>query len=257
MSRAGSWTRKRRGLNVVGTVSAMGKTTDSLIALANEVSPAPDPGSSTCCSRRVSASRAPSWRWRSSDLGEEAVSYTGSQAGILTDSAHTRAKIREIRGDRIRASLERGQDRARRRVPGLLAGHDGHHDARARRHRRHRGRARRCARRRLRDLLGRRRRVHRRPANRPGGAQDAGRLVRRDARDGRLGRQGADAPLGGARTKPRGAHPCALDVLRRGGNLGAGRRGNGAADRLGRDALGDGRRLHAHRASPTGRAWRR
>ena len=43
------------------------------------------------------------------DLGEEAVSYTGSQAGILTDSAHTKAKIREIRGDRIRASLEQGK----------------------------------------------------------------------------------------------------------------------------------------------------
>ena len=43
------------------------------------------------------------------DLGEEAVSFTGSQAGILTDSVHTRAKIREIRGDRIRATLEQGK----------------------------------------------------------------------------------------------------------------------------------------------------
>ena len=43
------------------------------------------------------------------DLGEEAVSFTGSQAGILTDSVHTRAKIREIRGDRIRAALEQGK----------------------------------------------------------------------------------------------------------------------------------------------------
>jgi aspartate kinase len=43
------------------------------------------------------------------DLGEEAVSFTGSQAGILTDSVHTRAKIREIRGDRIRVALEQGR----------------------------------------------------------------------------------------------------------------------------------------------------
>jgi aspartate kinase len=43
------------------------------------------------------------------DLGEDAVSFTGSQAGILTDSAHTKAKIREIRGDRIRVALDQGK----------------------------------------------------------------------------------------------------------------------------------------------------
>ena len=97
---------KRRGLNVVGTVSAMGKTTDQLLALASDVSPTPNPreldmllstGERIACALVAMAI---------DDLGEEAVSYTGSQAGILTDAAHTRAKIREIRGDRIRASLE-------------------------------------------------------------------------------------------------------------------------------------------------------
>ena len=91
---------KRRGLNVVGTVSAMGKSTDSLIALAEEVSPAPNPreldmllstGERIACALVAMAIH---------DLGEEAVSYTGSQA-IVTDSAHGKAKIREIRGDRI------------------------------------------------------------------------------------------------------------------------------------------------------------
>jgi aspartate kinase len=100
---------KRRGLNVVGTVSAMGKTTDSLIALANEVSPTPSPreldmllstGERIACALVAMAIH---------DLGEEAVSYTGSQAGILTDSAHTRAKIREIRGERIREALDDGR----------------------------------------------------------------------------------------------------------------------------------------------------
>ena len=141
------------GSNVVGTVSAMGKTTDSLLALANEVSPTPNPreldmllstGERIACALVAMAIH---------DLGEEAVSYTGSQAGILTDSAHTQAKIREIRGDRIRGVARAGEDRPRRRVPGLLARHDGHHDARARRHRRDRRRARGRARRRLRDLL--------------------------------------------------------------------------------------------------------
>jgi aspartate kinase len=100
---------KRRGFDVVGTVSAMGKTTDTLLALASDVSPSPNPreldmllstGARIACALVAMAI---------DDLGEEAVSYTGSQAGILTDSAHTKAKIREIRGDRIRASLEQGK----------------------------------------------------------------------------------------------------------------------------------------------------
>jgi aspartate kinase len=100
---------RRRGLNVVGTVSAMGKTTDSLIALAREVSPAPNPreldmllstGERIACALVAMAIH---------DLGEDAVSYTGSQAGILTDAAHTRAKIREIRGDRVRSALDEGK----------------------------------------------------------------------------------------------------------------------------------------------------
>src|SRR6187402_2545195 len=87
----------------------MGKTTDQLLALASDVSPTPNPreldmllstGERIACALVAMAI---------DDLGEEAVSYTGSQAGILTDSAHTRAKIREIRGDRIRTSLEQGK----------------------------------------------------------------------------------------------------------------------------------------------------
>jgi aspartate kinase len=100
---------RRRGLNVVGTVSAMGRTTDSLIALANDVSPTPNPreldmllstGERIACALVAMAIH---------DLGEDAVSFTGSQAGILTDSAHTKAKIREIRGDRIRVALDQGK----------------------------------------------------------------------------------------------------------------------------------------------------
>jgi aspartate kinase len=100
---------KRRGLSVVGTVSAMGKTTDQLIALAGEVSPTPDPreldmllstGERIACALVAMAIH---------DLGEEAVSLTGSQAGILTDASHTKAKIREIRGDRIRSALGEGK----------------------------------------------------------------------------------------------------------------------------------------------------
>ena len=100
---------RHRGLNVIGTVSAMGKTTDSLLALAAEVSSTPNPreldmllstGERIACALVAMAIH---------DLGEDVVSYTGSQAGILTDSAHTRAKIREIRGDRIRTALDAGK----------------------------------------------------------------------------------------------------------------------------------------------------
>ena len=97
---------KRRGLRVVGTVSAMGKTTDGLISLAHEVSETPNmreldmllsTGERIACALVAMAI---------DDLGEEAVSFTGSQAGILTDSAHTKAKIQAIKGDRVRAALD-------------------------------------------------------------------------------------------------------------------------------------------------------
>jgi aspartate kinase len=100
---------KRSGLRVVGTVSAMGKTTDSLIALAHEVSPQPDgremdmllsTGERISCALVAMAIH---------DLGFEAVSFTGSQAGIVTDNAHGRAKIREIRAQRVLHALDEGK----------------------------------------------------------------------------------------------------------------------------------------------------
>jgi aspartate kinase len=99
---------KEQGLRVVGTVSAMGKTTDGLIALANEVSPAPDAremdmllstGERISCALVAMAIH---------DLGHEAVSLTGSQAGIETDAAHMKAKIRAIRPHRVQAALDDG-----------------------------------------------------------------------------------------------------------------------------------------------------
>jgi aspartate kinase len=100
---------REQGLQVVGTVSAMGKTTDSLLGLAHDVSPAPDPreldmllstGERIACALVAMAIH---------DLGHEAVSLTGSQAGILTDATYTRAKIREIRAERVVAALDEGR----------------------------------------------------------------------------------------------------------------------------------------------------
>ena len=98
-----------RGTRVVGTISAMGKTTDALLDLAREVSPHPHPreldmllstGERTACALVAMAVH---------DLGQEAVSFTGSQAGILTDSVHTRAKIRQITPVRVLDALAAGK----------------------------------------------------------------------------------------------------------------------------------------------------
>lgn len=94
------------GARVVGTVSAMGHTTDSLLELARGVSPEPNPreldmllstGERIACALVAMAVH---------DLGHEAVSFTGSQAGIITDPVHTKAKIREITPVRIVEALD-------------------------------------------------------------------------------------------------------------------------------------------------------
>ena len=92
---------RRAGNDVVVVVSAMGKTTDDLIALATDVSSQPggrEMDMLLTAGERISmALLAMAIR----DLGVEAASLTGSQAGILTDSVHGEAKITAIRGDRV------------------------------------------------------------------------------------------------------------------------------------------------------------
>ena len=75
------------------------------------------------------------------NLGQEARSFTGSQAGVITDSTHGKAKIIDVTPGRIEKALERGRGRDRRRLPGRQPGHQGHHHARPRRLRHDRGRA--------------------------------------------------------------------------------------------------------------------
>ena len=97
---------REAGTKVVAVLSAMGKTTDELIRLAHEVSPSPHPReydllvstgeriSNALCAMAIH------------DLGHEAVSFTGSQAGIVTDGSHTKAKIVEVRAQRIHDALQ-------------------------------------------------------------------------------------------------------------------------------------------------------
>ncbi len=99
---------RRAGSDVVVVVSAMGKTTDDLIRLAADVSPVRptrEVDMLLSAGERISMSLL---CMALADLGVDAVSYTGSQAGIITDAAHTRAKIVEIRAARLEASLRAG-----------------------------------------------------------------------------------------------------------------------------------------------------
>jgi aspartate kinase len=96
------------GRPVVGVVSAMGQSTNQLVALAGEVSSRPHPREMDMLlstGERISAALC---AMAIEDLGRRAISLTGSQAGIVTDTVHTKAKIVEIRPHRIEEALARG-----------------------------------------------------------------------------------------------------------------------------------------------------
>ena len=98
----------RRGAEVVAVVSAMGKTTDDLIHLATSVSttlPPREYDMLVSTGERISMALLV---MALADLGIEAASFTGSQVGIITDNDHTRAKILEVKGDRLRQALAEG-----------------------------------------------------------------------------------------------------------------------------------------------------
>ncbi len=97
---------RRAGHPVVAVVSARGDTTDELIEMAKEISddpPAREMDMLLSTGERISAALLAMAIY---DLGHEAISLTGSQAGIVTDTFHTKAKILDIRPNRVRKALE-------------------------------------------------------------------------------------------------------------------------------------------------------
>jgi aspartate kinase len=97
---------RQEGKRVVAVLSARGKTTDELVNMAHEVSDTPaaremdmllSTGERISCALCAMAIH---------DLGHNAISLTGSQAGIVTDSSHTKARILDVRADRIRDALD-------------------------------------------------------------------------------------------------------------------------------------------------------
>ncbi|MGB0092579.1 MAG: aspartate kinase [Solirubrobacteraceae bacterium] len=94
------------GRRVVAVLSARGKTTDELIAMAEEVSPTPDPREMDMLLSTGERMSCALCAMAINDLGHRAISLTGSQAGIVTDTSHTRARILDVRADRIREALK-------------------------------------------------------------------------------------------------------------------------------------------------------
>ncbi|MGO9448818.1 MAG: aspartate kinase [Solirubrobacteraceae bacterium] len=98
--------KRDAGKRVVAVLSARGKTTDELIAMAEEVSPNPDPREMDMLlstGERISCALC---AMAINDLGHRAISLTGSQAGIVTDASHTRARIVDVRAERIVSALD-------------------------------------------------------------------------------------------------------------------------------------------------------
>ena len=99
---------RRQGHDVVVVVSAMGKTTDDLLRLAHDMShspPARELDMLLTSGERISMALL---CMAIVELGEPAISFTGSQAGIVTDTTHGKAKIIEVRADRLREAIAGG-----------------------------------------------------------------------------------------------------------------------------------------------------
>jgi len=100
---------KRAGNDVVVVVSAMGDTTDELIDLAQQVSPLPPQREMDIlltAGERISMSLL---AMAITNLGVRAKSFTGQQAGVITDAVHGKARIVDVVPHRIRETIERGQ----------------------------------------------------------------------------------------------------------------------------------------------------
>ncbi|MGY0060281.1 aspartate kinase [Streptomyces sp. LZ34] len=109
---------KKNGHQVVVVVSAMGDTTDELIDLAEQVSPIPSGREFDMlltAGERISMALL---AMAIKNLGHEAQSFTGSQAGVITDSVHNKARIIDVTPGRIRESIDAGNI-------GIVAGFQG------------------------------------------------------------------------------------------------------------------------------------
>jgi aspartate kinase len=99
---------RQAGSQVIVVVSARGDTTDELIALAKEISPKPPAREMDMLLATGEQESIALMAIAIQELGQKAVSFTGAQVGIVTDSFHTKARIKNISTERIRQALDDG-----------------------------------------------------------------------------------------------------------------------------------------------------
>jgi aspartate kinase len=97
------------GNRIVVVVSAMGKTTDGLVNLAQQITPAPDPREMDMLLATGEQVTIALLAMALQRLGRRARSFTGAQAGMRTDTVHTRARITRIDASRVRGALDAGE----------------------------------------------------------------------------------------------------------------------------------------------------
>ena len=122
---------RKAGNEVVVVVSAMGDTTDELIDLAEQVSPLPsgrELDMLLTAGERISMALL---AMAIGNLGYQARSFTGSQAGVITAAVHGKARIIDVTPGRIRDALDAGAVAIVAGFQGVVTGHQGHHHARA------------------------------------------------------------------------------------------------------------------------------
>ena len=122
---------RKEGHDVCVVVSAMGDTTDDLLELAAEVSPLPparELDMLLTSGERISMALL---AMAIANLGMKARSFTGSQAGVITDSMHGRAPHHRRRARPHSRGARPGRHRDRRRVPGRVPRHQGRHHPRS------------------------------------------------------------------------------------------------------------------------------
>ncbi|MDH4139830.1 MAG: aspartate kinase [Coriobacteriia bacterium] len=101
--------RKESGDDIVAVVSAMGDVTDELVELAREVSSDPPDREMDMLLATGEQVSIALLAMAIHDMGHEAISFTGTQVGIVTDPVHRKAKITEVKVDRVREALSTGR----------------------------------------------------------------------------------------------------------------------------------------------------
>jgi len=99
---------RKKGCRLVIVVSALGDTTDELVALADKINPNPSEREMDMLLSTGEQISAALLAMAIHKLGARAISFTGAQVGIITDTSHTRARIIKINGDKIKEELKKG-----------------------------------------------------------------------------------------------------------------------------------------------------